>query len=102
MARKTAIFYLIIASLWILLSDAALEGLAPSLNDVFYVSKLKGIFFVCVTGVLLYFFVAREQEKKRKLEQSFTELFQNNPNPMWLSRYADNQIIAVNEIWLCC
>lgn len=97
MARRTAIFYLIIASLWILLSDAALEWLAPTLTDVFYISKLKGIFFVGFTAMILYFFVKKEQDKKRKLEASYTELFQNNPNPMWLSRKKDGHIIAVNQ-----
>lgn len=97
MARRTAIFYLIIASLWILLSDAALEWLAPTLTNVFYVSKVKGIFFVGFTAMLLYFFVKKEQDKKRKLEASYTELFQNNPNPMWLSRKADGKIISANR-----
>jgi PAS domain-containing protein len=97
MAKKTAIFYLLIASLWILLSDMALEWLAPGLTNVFYISKLKGLFFVSFTAVLLYFFVKRENEKRERLESGYIELFENNPNPMWLSREQDDSIKAANK-----
>lgn len=97
MAKKIAIFYLLIASTWILLSDMTLEWLAPELSNVFYISKLKGLFFVSFTALLLYFFVRRENRKREKLESGYIELFENNPNPMWLSREADDRITAANK-----
>jgi PAS domain-containing protein len=97
LAKKVAIYYLLIASLWILLSDAALEWLAPGLTDVFYISRIKGLFFVSFTAVLLYFLVRRENKKREQLESGYTELFENNPNPMWLSREADGRITAANK-----
>lgn len=97
MPRRIAIFYLTIASLWILLSDAALEWMAPSLIDIFYISKVKGIFFVAITALLLYLYGRREQAKSRKIELGYTELFLRNPNPMWLSRQSDDRIIAANK-----
>ncbi len=97
MAKKIAIFYLLIASLWILLSDMTLEWLAPELSNVFYISKLKGLFFVSFTALLLYFFVRRENHKREKLESGYIELFENNPNPMWLSREIDDRITAANK-----
>lgn len=97
MARRTALFYLIIASLWILLSDAALEWLGPTQANSFYISVIKGFLFVGFTAALLYLYVKKEHNKHHKLERVYTELFQNNPNPMWLSRRADEQIISANR-----
>jgi len=97
LAKRIAFFYLLLASLWVLLSDSALEWLAPSLVDVFYISRLKGLFFVSFTALLLYFFVRRENRKRKQLETVYTELFENNPNPMWLSREKDGTITAANK-----
>ncbi|MDP2187232.1 MAG: PAS domain-containing protein [Sphingobacteriaceae bacterium] len=97
MAKRIAILYLLIASLWILLSDAALEWLAPGLVNVFYISRVKGLFFVSFTAILLYFLIRRENDKQEHLERGYTELFENNPNPMWLSREKDGKITAANK-----
>lgn len=97
MARRIAILYLLVASIWILLSDAALEWLAPNLADVLYIGRLKGLLFVAFTAILLYFLVRKENRKREHLESCYTELFENNPNPMWLSREKDGQITAANK-----
>ncbi len=53
-ARRTAAAYLVVAALWILLSDRAVGLLTSDPALIERLSMIKGWFFVAVTAVLLY------------------------------------------------
>lgn len=53
-ARRTAVAYLAVAALWILLSDRAVGLLTSEPALIERLSMIKGWFFVAVTAVLLY------------------------------------------------
>ena len=52
------LIYLVLAGLWILLSDRALESLVPDKDLLGTMQTFKGWFFVLVTAVLLYLVLA--------------------------------------------
>lgn len=54
-ARRTAVAYLVLAGLWILLSDRAVTGLTSDPDLIEVLSITKGWGFVVVTAALLYF-----------------------------------------------
>jgi two-component system cell cycle sensor histidine kinase/response regulator CckA len=85
-ARRIALTYIAVAGLWILLSDAALERLGVSPANTFAFQTLKGLFFVAVTGLLLYLHVGsvlrRQSEMTRTVAESrarFYSIFERSP-----------------------
>lgn len=97
MAKRTALFYLILGVLWIVFSDLAVESLTPDLQEAVNLNIIKGLFFVITTVSLLYLFVARLENQQSKQQQNYQKLFADNPNAMLLIRKADGAIVAVNE-----
>ncbi|MBU0936490.1 MAG: sensor histidine kinase [Spirochaetes bacterium] len=55
-ALRIAGLYLLIATLWILLSDRILVFLTGDISQLAIFQTFKGIFFVAATGALLYFY----------------------------------------------
>lgn len=96
MAKRTALFYLIVGMLWIIFSDLAMEALVPDIDDAIPFNIAKGLFFVGFTAVLLYFFISRMEGQREKHERNYRKLFADNPNAMLLIRKADGVIVSVN------
>jgi PAS domain S-box-containing protein len=59
-ALRTAIFYAVIAGVWILLSDRHLAAMAPDTARLVRWAMIKGWLFVGVTSLLLYFELRRQ------------------------------------------
>lgn len=118
-AFKIFLVYLILGGLWIAFSDMLLGILFP---DPLLASKLqtpKGLFFVIVTGLILYFLVRKDvamadklldneynsrvaaEKAKLQLEESekkYKLLFFSNPSPMWLYDLETLKFLDVNEV----
>jgi|GEM_PF-6503561 len=56
---RIVLLYALFAALWILLSDAAVAWLFPGPANLQVASTLKGLAFVAVTAVLLFFLILR-------------------------------------------
>lgn len=97
MAKRTALFYLIVGMLWIIFSDLAVEALVPDIHEAIHFNIAKGLFFVGFTAALLYFFVNRLEQQREKHERNYRKLFADNPNAMLLIRKADGAIVSANE-----
>lgn len=97
MAKRTALFYLLVGMLWIVFSDLAVEALVPDMHEAVHFNIVKGLFFVALTALLLYFFVGGLESQREKHERNYQKLFADNPNAMLLIRKADAAIVAVNE-----
>ncbi len=69
-ALKIVLIYILFASLWILVSDTAIHLFSEGLEDMSRYSTIKGLFFVLVTGLLLFFLVRREVNAKNVLIES--------------------------------
>lgn len=83
-AAKVALTYAGFAALWILLSDRAVQALAPDPAWMTALSILKGWVFVGVTATLLFFMVKRLVAGVVHREAQLRTLVQAMPDLVWL------------------
>ncbi|RFA30424.1 hypothetical protein CAI21_04935 [Alkalilimnicola ehrlichii] len=88
--RQIAVAYIILASLWILLSDMLAVWLSPDARTLSLVQTYKGWFFVLATGALLYFvlrmYTAKSYELMSRLidtETRFRQFFDTVPDVLF-------------------
>lgn len=81
---RIAVFYVMLASLWIIGSDVLLKWLGGKETDIVFYQTFKGLNFVMTTGLLLYLVLRRAFGGWRKSEElrlaclhSSNELFRN-------------------------
>lgn len=67
-AQRIVLIYVLVASVWILLSDRAVQVMAPDLAWAARFSTVKGWAFVAFTALLLYHFIRRSFEFQRLQE----------------------------------
>lgn len=100
---RLSIAYFILATLWIIFSDAVLSAVAipPLVNTI---QTYKGALFVIVTSLLLFAVLHWEFERRQRAEQAeqqgkanFRYLFLNNPLPMWVYDRNTLDFLDVNE-----
>ena len=65
-AQRIVLIYVLVASVWILLSDRAVQVMAPDLAWAARFSTVKGWAFVAFTALLLYHFIQRSFEVQRQ------------------------------------
>jgi len=124
-AARVAVIYATVAAAWILVTGWLASALPKPTSDT--VEFGKGLFFVVVTSIILYFLillwssrVAREaehaavaesrlaklaaDERRHALEETleqtqanYRELFQSNPVPMWIYDVETLRFLAVND-----
>ncbi|MBI5667706.1 MAG: PAS domain S-box protein [Chloroflexi bacterium] len=100
---RLSLIYCVLATLWIILSDAVLAAIPiPALVNT--VQTYKGGLFVIVTSLLLYALLRwegtiqrRSEQTVQRREESFRHLFQNNPLPMWVYNLDTLAFLDVNE-----
>jgi len=71
--------YFVVAGLWILCSDSLMANLVPDRSTLIYLSQFKGLIFVSVTSVALYFTVSKsfgQLERARNREKSEKEILE--------------------------
>ncbi|MEW5830716.1 MAG: GAF domain-containing protein, partial [Chloroflexota bacterium] len=78
-APRTTLIYMIVAGLWIVLSDRVLDSILPTKETYVNWQTVKGLLFVTVTGSLLYFSLRtqlkRLQQEKAYRQQTETRFF---------------------------
>lgn len=73
-ALRTSLVYILIAGLWIVLSDRFLKPYAPSNELYAYWQTIKGLLYVIVTGALLFFGLRAQLRKIRQAEVERAEI----------------------------
>lgn len=58
-ALQTTLFYVIAGSAWITVSDALLEHLGADAYQLTLLETLKGLLFIGITAIILYFLISR-------------------------------------------
>jgi PAS domain S-box-containing protein len=96
-ARRLASIYMVVAVAWLLFSDATLLMLGFSAEQIATYSFLKGVGFVAVTGAALYALVGRFAARTLAREREYRDLFDSNPNPMWVYDLETLGFLAVND-----
>lgn len=98
-AFRISVLFFLIGVLWIYLSDRLVLSFlsfdAPQNITLF--QSLKGTFFILCTSLLLYFLIRQNSRNLLSSEQQYRQLFNDNPNPMWIYEVSSLRILAVNE-----
>ncbi len=93
------IIFLLVGFFWAITSE--------SINNFFYsqfgdvapatIRIFNRVYFVIITGILLFYLIGRQQRKREKSEAQYRTLFFANPNPMWIYDLGTLKIIEVNN-----
>ncbi|MFD0766939.1 PAS domain S-box protein [Mucilaginibacter lutimaris] len=98
-ALKIAAIYVIAGVLWITLSDKLLLAMQNhfDLEFVLFLSSIKGIGYVLLTGVFLYQLIKLHTRRISESELRYRSYFDDNPSPMWIIDLRTLAFTAVNE-----
>ncbi len=66
-ASRIACPYFIISILWIISSDKIILMISPQAESIVFFSILKGIAFVTITSLLIFYLSLKELNKRNKL-----------------------------------
>jgi len=101
---KVALFYMLLGSLWIIISDTILGYLLYPEIITGVSQTVKGLSFIIVTGVVLFWMVRRMDRTRAKTESEYIReseryhaLFDNAPVPMWYFDPQTLQFLDVNS-----
>ncbi len=96
---RIPLWFLLTGIFWALYShrffaDAA-KGVSPAGQE--FLSNLNHFGFVAVFSVILYFQIKKQQKDLSISEAHYRNLFERNPNPMWIFRADTLQFVMVNQ-----
>lgn len=95
-ALTISLIYLLMGSVWILFTDDFVERLPYQVYPQW--QTFKGIFYVLLTGLSLYFLLTYFDRRQRQQLQYFEVLFTQNPSPIWICSETDGQILHCNQM----
>lgn len=96
---KLAVMLLIAGLLWSFYSDSMISALEKA-RHAGSLDLLRGVNNVLIFGVTAIIFYVRVRKQQNRLvlsEQQYRNLFDSNPNPMWIYHKKTLAFIAVNE-----
>lgn len=76
LAIRVAIFYLLFSGLWIFASDRVAAALVKNAAGLTTLQTYKGLGFILISGLIFYFYVARENRLREGSQQDFSNLFE--------------------------
>ena len=91
-AFRIGIIYFIISILWIFFSDKLILYISRDLQSITQYQTVKGIFFVIITTIIIYFLIFNELKRKNKLIKKI------NTNKRWYNTLFSN--IPRTDIYL--
>ncbi|MBR9977710.1 MAG: PAS domain S-box protein [Bacteroidetes bacterium] len=71
---RIALIFFAVAGVWILFSDAAMFMLFPEIENIRMVGTLKGMLFITVTGLLLFWLLHRDLRIQREKQEEIRAL----------------------------
>lgn len=104
-ALRIAFLYAILSGLYIIISDAmVLEVAKGDQNLLAQWQKLKGLSFVTMSALIIFFLVLhyvrgrdRAESRLRELRESFEKLFEGTPVPTYAFDSVTREFLAANE-----
>ncbi len=97
-AIKVSFFYIFFSILWILFSDSILHEFVKDSEALALMQSLKGIFFILVTAILIYFLFNKYFKEEENLRQSLENVFNNVGVPIVI--YNEDGIpLKINNVW---
>ncbi|WP_026902868.1 PAS domain S-box protein [Pedobacter glucosidilyticus] len=97
--KKITLYYFILGISWIYFSDRALDYFFKDhvLCDNNWANTIKGLLFVTITSLLLYKLINKYFDKLSKSEKDYRNMFDANPNPMYIYDLKSLRFIEVNK-----
>lgn len=96
---KIPLAFLLTGICWALFSDPIISYLTkcflPGYADVF--RSINDLVFVFVIAVVLFFEIKKQQRIVTRSEEEYRQLFESNPNPMWIYHQQSLRFIKVNN-----
>jgi anti-sigma regulatory factor (Ser/Thr protein kinase) len=86
MALRLALIYALVATLWIIFSDRALDALNLQRGAEHRISSIKGLLFVLVTAAVLWLAAARWLSSMQASEERYQRLFANSTEGLTVFR----------------
>ncbi|TZF84871.1 PAS domain S-box protein [Pedobacter sp. BS3] len=92
------LFYLLVSVVWIVASDGLIQQMSVTTGlDRELLQTGKGLFFVLITAILLFFFIKKQESGLIISEKQYKSLFYNNPDPLWIYDIKTLRFIEVNQ-----
>jgi PAS domain S-box-containing protein len=93
---KVPVSFLVIGICWAVVSNPIItfffRHLAPTTQDDY--RSLNDLVFVIIISIVLHIEIKKRQQKLSKSEEEYRQLFESNPNPLWI--YSTNSLRFVN------
>ncbi|MDF2646987.1 MAG: two-component system sensor histidine kinase [Paenibacillus sp.] len=89
---KISLVYLLVGSLWIILSDKFMDIL--NLSGVITIHSTKGLFYVFLTALVLYLWVKRLKMALTESDERYRILVEHSPEPLVV--HSKGKIIYIN------
>src|SRR5580693_10271931 len=90
--------FLLIGICWALFSNPIItlfyRHLAATEQDSY--RSLNDLIFVIIISYVLYVKIKRQQHKLKKSEEEYRQLFESNPNPLWIHD-EESRFVKVND-----
>ena len=90
---------LVLGILWAILSDPLItllfKHLSPERQDAY--RSANDFVFVIIISIFLYIVIRGQQQKITRSEEEYRNLFESNPNPMWIYEVQTYKFIKVNN-----
>ena len=98
-ALKIALLYFVISLLWVVLSDKVLFliGISRHPGVIYLLSTFKGFLFISATAATLYFLIRKNEKDLLSNEIRYREIYETNPNPMWIYDPQTLRFVSVND-----
>ncbi|MBP1964461.1 PAS domain-containing sensor histidine kinase [Paenibacillus aceris] len=89
---KVTIIYVLVGSLWVILSDRLINML--KFSEAISVNSSKGLFYVIITAFILYFCLKRLKKQLIESEERYGILVEHSPEPIVV--HSDGIIVFIN------
>ncbi len=96
---KIPLGFLVTGVLWALFSHPLIliftKGFSPEVHNI--ARSLNHFVFVGFVSVILYFLIKKQHRELILSEDQYRNLFERNPNPMWIYRLSTLDFVKVNH-----
>jgi CheY-like chemotaxis protein/PAS domain-containing protein len=98
-AHKIALIYILIGGSWFVFSSVYLDEIMHwlGLDNPFALELVKALFFVLISGILIYILVSRSFRFEKQLEKVYGVFFERIPNWIFVLSLGDQRILTANK-----
>lgn len=95
---RTVMIFVIFGIIWLLTTETLLRNLSERIPTLFWHGHfLKGIIFICISGLLLYWLLNKYLTSLLRSENAYIRIFKESPHAMWIYDRTDLRFLKVND-----